>query len=156
MKNDINELEQQLCTGKEHKEKRQLENIQNDKGFVSPVISKTWWKESQEMASHSFHSLSESLSLFSLDLISKVPEHQEVLAGLQKIHCSHLQTLAQLSNWKILPGVLGEGCGNGSSGLSQGEEGDGQVSEYFRDCPVVKLSQARNDFWASKGRCKFL
>lgn len=106
MKNDINELEQQLCTRKEHKEKQQLEIIRNDKGFVSLVISKTRWKESQEMASHCFHSLSESLSLFPLDLVLKVPEHQEVPADVQKIHCSHLQTLAHLSNWKILPCIL--------------------------------------------------
>lgn len=55
MKNDINELQQQPCPGKEYKE---LEVILNDKGFVSLVITKTSWRESQDRASLCFHRIS--------------------------------------------------------------------------------------------------
>lgn len=55
MKNDINELQQQPCPGKEYKE---LEVILDDKGFVFLVITQTSWKESQDRASLFFHRIS--------------------------------------------------------------------------------------------------
>lgn len=55
MENDINELQQEPCSGKEYKE---LEVILTDKGFVFLVTTKTSWKESQDRVNLSFHGIS--------------------------------------------------------------------------------------------------